>query len=275
MLFNTDHELVPAGMAADASDHFDRVRERFMAVLERHLDDSTAKFNRWFFENSDGVIHQISKQVSNGGPIPRDIVREVRLQTILEAYQSMAICIHAGMRAAQNELPFELSDAEIDHFELLYRRQDALAGLPLILLRDRLVRIGIDPLTCPVEDAAPRILLRLLHYYAEMVSKRRAADRLVKSRGTVTVMSLQDFDHAAENADSVHDQLEDLAHRIVNIEDLTCSCSGGGAYGIGPTEQSEDAPLEEMVLTCAVCGWEKTVSLTDDLRSEIRDRQDE
>ncbi|MEO1996456.1 MAG: hypothetical protein ABGZ17_14405, partial [Planctomycetaceae bacterium] len=65
--------------------HRETVTQRLLDALEAHLEDDTDAFRKYFLEATSDLIRRISKQVRGGGPIPRAVVREIRLQLLIDA----------------------------------------------------------------------------------------------------------------------------------------------------------------------------------------------
>lgn len=113
------------------------VEDRLLAALERHVGDDTADFDRWFFTNTDNIVHAIAKQKKGGGRVPREVVRQALLELVFRSYRYVGDCVHLQATAFARALPDPLTGEERALFESLYRKRPYLGGLPLVLLRDR------------------------------------------------------------------------------------------------------------------------------------------
>jgi hypothetical protein len=163
----------------------ERVQGRLLRALEGHRDDPPDCFERWFFENVDTIVGQVAKQKKDGGPIPREQVRQMLLETVADSWDYLGGCLCLALQAFAQALPDPLSGPEFADFAALYHSQDYLGGVPLALLHARFpfLREAIGALLQQPSDPDTRgALLRLLAYYAEMVMKRREGDREYKRR---------------------------------------------------------------------------------------------
>jgi hypothetical protein len=161
----------------------ERVQGRLLRALEGHQDDPPDRFERWFFQNVDTIVGQIAKQKKEGGPIPREQVRQMLLETVADSWDYMGGCLCLAMQAFAQASPDALSGQELADFAALYHNQDYLGGIPLVLLHARFpfLQEAIRALLETPSDPDTRgTLLRLLTYYAEMVMKRREGDRQYK-----------------------------------------------------------------------------------------------
>lgn len=286
VLFNNESSPDSNEITVNADNAFDLVQERFTKALEDHICDETDDFERWFVEKSDGLIHRVAKQVRHGGPIDRDAVREVRLRMLLQAYKSMATCIHAGMRAVQQCIPIEFSDDESSVFQLLYRRQEALGGMPLILIRDRFRVAGFDPVTTPQRPLDPAVLLRFLQYYTEMTRKRREGDRVYKSSlprlksnpkaqnasdAVLDVSGFPDEISTGSSAKSDAEFREELARYATSIAEYVkfeCNCENGGVFQLVDWDVADES-LEKLKLICTVCHSSESVQISAALQQHL------
>src|SRR5262249_38096598 len=136
----------------------------------------------WFFENFDNIIHQVAKK---NPPINRSVVRQVLVETCFDSFQYVGGCVSLFAQAFRQALPKPLSAEENRAFEAVYCPQPYLAGLSLVLLRERfdfLREIILEMFDNPMDEHLPGVLLRMLWYYGEMVRNRREADRVSKQR---------------------------------------------------------------------------------------------
>ena len=280
VLFNNESSPESNEITVEADNAFDLVQKRFTEALEDHIRDDTDDFERWFVEKSDGLIHRIAKKKSHVGIINRNAVREVRLRMLLQAYQSMATCIHAGMHAVRQCVPIEFSDDECTVFQLVYGRQEALGGLPLILIRDRFRVAGLDPVITPLTPRDPAVLLRFLQYYAEMTRKRREADRQYKSAPprTTSIHSsagpdIQDGISTGSSAESdveTREEFARIATWIADYSEFKCSCENEGVFQLRDWD-ALDETLEELTIECTGCHCSKSVPITAELQKYLSD----
>ena len=156
-------DLGPAAGVAEADKQ--AVAERLLKLIEPHLGDDTATFNRRFFEGRNDLVHRIAKQKKAGGPIPSEDVRRALLDLVFDAFTYVGDCVCLQMQAFLLALPSPLGERDRAGFAALYFKLDHLGGLPLILLRDRFAFLKesiLDILAAPGEPGPVGVLLRLL-----------------------------------------------------------------------------------------------------------------
>lgn len=162
------------------------VAERLLEAVDPHLDDSQEAFDQWFSGPSNSLVKQIAQQKKKrGGELSREDVRQALLCLGWRAYDYVGQCIDALMRTIKNAMPDPLNDDERRLFERMYERQPYYGNLPLALLAERLsfLRLAILAIwEAPQDQDNVRVLHRLLWYFADMVSRRREADRQSKQR---------------------------------------------------------------------------------------------
>ena len=279
VLFCNDYEQLPHEVFEEADVNFERVHDRLRRAVWPHLRDGTEGFDRWFYQQSDTVIGQIAKQKRGGRPVSREACREIRLRIILEAYQSVANCIHVAMEEVKRCLPIELNDTEAVFFDALYRRQAGLGDLSLIHVRERLRAIGFDPMTGLLEQFDPGVLLRLLSNHAEKSVKRRMADRRYKNSGgayqNVTAPHEMTETTASQHADisdaiAAQEQLIVMPGMICNELGLHCDCEGEGSIRLAETNAPSETEVT-LCLCCDECGWHQEIPLTTELRAQLCD----
>jgi hypothetical protein len=221
-------DLGPAEVPIDETTK-DEVIGRFLKALHNHLEDSDESFNRWFFKNRDGIVHAISKQTAGTGPIDRAVVREVLLELVFHALRYTGQCVHVQMFDFLQAIEPSLSEDDEAVFEVLYLEQPWLAGIPLVVLHRYFA-----PLREAIEDlwADPRnpekagVLLRLLQYHGEVVSKRREADRTAKEIGPASARRGQ-LATASEATPSEAEEslcLQDLGTQLLRDSEACCDC---------------------------------------------------
>jgi hypothetical protein len=198
------------------------VTERLLAAVDPHLDDETAAFEKWFLGSNNRLAHQLAKQKrSRGGELAEDDVRDVLLHLGWRAYQYAAQCIHAQMRFFRNALPDPLSEREACWFEHMHQPQPYLGNLPLVLLlqRFRFLRAPLWELWEGLPDLRPvPVLHRLLFYYADMVARRREADRRIKNGRPAPLIE------TPAGPSPQGDLFQDIAAAVREIRHIDCHC---------------------------------------------------
>jgi hypothetical protein len=179
-------ESAKAGNGSSEAVAREAVIERSLGAVQRHLGDRQAEYDNWFAGPKSSFIHQIAQQKrASGGPLARELVRRILLDLGWQAYDYVGDCLHAMMRVFQRLVPEPLTELEGQRFARMHLKQPCFGQLPLVLFHERFPFLR-SILTTACEDPADReavtILYRLLHYYGEMATKRRATDRLMKAR---------------------------------------------------------------------------------------------
>ncbi len=278
--FNTDEKLESGDDGEPVGRNFSMVQERVARALWDHLEDSTEDFARYFIEQTDGLIHRVAKQVRRGGTVSRAAVREIRVRMLVHSYRWMAQTLHAAMHEIRHSVATSFSDAELELYDLQYRSQSSLGGLTLLLLRDQLRQLGIDPLIVSGPQLAPSVLIRVLYYYAEMVGKRRAADRRLRNASETSLDSLAEGsalvgrDLAADAGMQLEDAKMVLGRLIAEFTKFTCSCPSNNSMRVVELEQTQD-PLAELTIECAECHRRQVVSNSVELQGFLRPRYDD
>jgi hypothetical protein len=262
-----------------------RATERLLLAMERHIQDGTEAFDRWFFEGRDNLIHLISKQVQ-GGAIPRPAVRRALLKLTFGAFDFVGDCVCLQMQAFQRALPQPLDETERAVFGGLYFKQPHLGGLPLVLLLERFDFLREAILSLMHEPGDRRrigVLLRLLEYYASMTSTRRQADREKKqmalsrnaNNGIARVGEIEDDVATAGTPDSAESRkLLEIFDQIRESREVRCPC-GKEADLIGDWTkggvEDDDFTIE---FECGKCGRKIPVVTTrEELQRAGRDIQ--
>jgi hypothetical protein len=266
---------------ASVRTYYDRICERLAVAIHKHRNDTTERFGDWLIMRSDGVIHQIAKAKRDGGTIPQAMVRECRIQMILDSYQSMSQCIHVAMLEIRKFLPHDFTQRELDYFDVLYRRQPELGMLPLILLRDHLCKIGFDPLTIPIPDFSPSVFFTLLHFYSEMTRNRRAGDRGYKRKFGTSVVSrkpewLQEFvsTKSTPALDAVvNEELHFAAQRLSVYLGWACSCDDPSGHHLTNSEYNAHTIISADIC-CQNCSCRETVDFTPEIQLFLASQAD-
>jgi hypothetical protein len=247
------------------------VTERLLAAIERHKDDDTETFARWFFEDRANLIHQIAKQRKGGGPMPREDVRQVFLELVFDSYTYVANCIFRLMQAFLEALPSPLNDAERARFEAIYFNQPYFGGLPLILLRDRFAFLEeaiIDVFDDPAGSQRVGVLLRLMQYYWEMVTVRRQVDRDYKkqshhrnAKGQIGRTCELNNGFADEPKAPPDDPFQQIADRLCEDRGITCPCGASGSWRARLAPGGADDDPIRIDLECPGCHHVKTIEI--------------
>lgn len=151
--------------------------------LKGHLHDTTEEFDRWLKDPKSDLVRRISKRKDCN--LSRRQVRRALLEIGWQSLETVGRCIDAQMRAFQAALPEPLTEAETLLFASSYLSNPDFGGLPLLLLHDRLdfLREAIlETWNRPDDRDAVAVLHTMMHYYSELASNRRAADRRYKQR---------------------------------------------------------------------------------------------
>lgn len=250
-----------------------QVEGRLLAAISRHLPDNQEKFNRWFFKNADNLIHQVAKQKRNGGPVPRETVREVLLDLVFRSHGHVAQTIEVFLRDIAIAPQVELTGDELTVFEQTYYCRDELGGLSLLMLRDRfsLIReVALELFVSPQDGELLGVLLQMLWFYSEMVEKRRQADSEYKSRRqhrnasgrTATMVAISDNPSAEGNSS----QLDELVAHILKAKGKKCRCAESPRWTTKVPPQSLGGKIT-LDAACANCGQLETVIVT---KEELR-----
>jgi hypothetical protein len=159
-------------------EHLAYVAKQMRSVVREYVDDSTEQFNRWAEDRRADTIHRISKR--RDCPLDREGVRQALLELGMQWIIAYGECVDAAMEAFEAALPEPLSPEERDLFQTSYRKDKRFGNLPLVLLLERfdfcrpaIIAIWNDP--CDRE--AIGVFYRTIAYFAEMLDKRRSADR--------------------------------------------------------------------------------------------------
>ncbi len=249
----------------------DKVAERLSDAVRRHVEDDTAQFNKWFLDNVDNIVHSLAKQKRGGGTLDRQMVRQAILELVFRSFMYTGDCTHLVMTAFARALPEPLSAFERDHFNALFRKQALLGGIPLVLLYDRsriLREVFQDVLADPLDARQIGVLFRMLEYYGTMVSNRRAADRLYKSRSGLQNKSMEialahELHANTEEASSTKSKrFHKIAEELRAIRGAKCPC--GITLSWLATLDAEDDANDTVVIDddCETCGHHETIRVS-------------
>jgi hypothetical protein len=124
----------PNTVAARNSETIERITERLLEANWKHRNDPTKDFDHWLFHDFDNVIHQVAQRVVGEGPIPREAVRQVRIELAFRVYQYAGQCVDRAMRDFLAALPQPLNRNERAVFAMFYLGCRWIGDLPLLLL---------------------------------------------------------------------------------------------------------------------------------------------
>jgi hypothetical protein len=169
------------------------------------------------------------------------------------------------MQAFRQALPAPLDGRERAWYEALFSKQDHIGGLPLVLLRHRfdVIEGTLDDLVArPGDPAAAGVLLRLLQYYGEMASARRAVDRARKRRppypgrrGPGREPTL-DLEAADQRTGPSGGPFRRIVARLLEVRGLGCSCPDRDAWSAWLREGDECAEDHRIGVECERCGYD-------------------
>jgi len=165
------------------------VLERLLKAFKAHLDDDQTRFDSWFSGPGNTLIKQLAKQKkARGGALATAVVRGALLELGWRSYRYVGDCVHCLTRTIGNAMPEPLTEEERACFARMHERQACYGNLPLVLLAERIrfLQPAIEAIWAAADE--PRhvqVLHRMLWQYADMVQKRRAADRLAKRDAVV------------------------------------------------------------------------------------------
>jgi hypothetical protein len=232
-----DYGMIAGKLAETARD---LVTDRLLRAIAKHKDDDIETFSRWFFEGRDNIVHQIAKQRKSGGPMPREIVRQALLGLVFDAYAYIADCVCLQMQAFLQALPIPLNDEERAGFEAMYFKQPYFGELPLVMLRERFafLREGIlDVMDDPGGSERVGVLLRLIHYYSDMATRRRDVDREYKkrsqhldARGKISRTYELDASDMGESKATLNRDFGQIADRLREARGISCPCGATGSW---------------------------------------------
>ncbi len=257
----------------DPLDH-ERVIERLLAAVEKHADDTTDEFHSWFFDKRDNLIRQISKQKKNGGPIDKEVVRQVLLENVYTAYSYIADCVDVAMHAFANALAVPLLEKEHELFARFYYQSPDLGNLPLLMLHDQFQnhrQVILKIIANPAEQRHVGVLLRMMEFTAEMTTNRREADRrykAIKLGANETAFTITADEAIAGGATSDADigiKFSEFADLLRFRRGLTCECADGD--WIAKAEPPDAAGIVTFKFGCSTCGH------CEDVESNIEELQ--
>lgn len=166
----------------------ERIEQRLIEAVQRHLDQSTDDFDQWMFCDFDNLVQQLANR-RTGGQIPRESVRYVLFDLLWRSHRYVSACVCLQMQALRLALP-KLSSIESHRFGLWFEQQPWLGELVPILLHSRIGYVFptlLDLEESPGDLKPVGVMLRALCLHAELVQNRREAD-VRRKRGQPGVM---------------------------------------------------------------------------------------
>lgn len=92
--------------------------ERLLKAIESHLDDDEAKFRNWFLsEIKHSFDHIAAQKRAEGGPLDRDLAKQLVLGLVWCVHTYVGDCVHCQMRAIQNAVQPAMNSDEATLFE--------------------------------------------------------------------------------------------------------------------------------------------------------------
>jgi hypothetical protein len=248
----------------------EQVVGRTLAAMQPRMSDNSSDFDRWFWGPKNSLLRQIAKQKkSPGGAMDRATVRQVLVDQGWQGCDYVADCLHAMLHTFRRLLPTPLTERENQIFERMHLKQPMFGDLPLMMLGDRfhlLAPILEDVWVEPDNAEAVAVMYRLLDYYGEMATARRAADRLVKARGkgatnkgqAAVVVDQPPDDllgggYRAEETNRAAVILGDLAEQLCKEKGVSCGCADPSWKIRSHGQDDVDALL---TLYCEYCPFE-------------------
>ncbi len=229
---------------------------RLKVELAKHLDDTTAEFDQWAADPKSDLIRSMTRR--KNCPVTRDQVRRGLVDTGLRWLTAQAHCIDVAMHAFEGVLPQALQGYERELFTILYRGDNRLAGLPLVLLHERFdfCRPAILPIwNDPSSQESFDVFYRYLLSFAEVLSKRRTADSRRKSEIRV---------RPVEQTGDSHEVLRSVLQSVV--EEATDLDLEGEEWDLADIREHGDAHTFRVI--CPKYGIDEELTFT---REQLRD----
>lgn len=239
-----------------------RVYGRLTDALRKHLDLPADDFRRWFFENLDGIVNQISKRKLPDGKIERQVVRQTILELVFDSWPYVGQTVSIFMSSVANDVDPSLSPDEKAVFDALYQHKPCLGNLPLILLHEQFPNIQPAVLAILESPDVPETwgrFLRVLQTYATMVVRRREADKVKKqSKGLKRKVTPVFEPVATSDCPSNFDQ---IACDFLESQRVRCECSAEPEWETHLKNGTESSPEIELGFECRRCGRKNSLSV--------------
>lgn len=260
-------DLGPGKIAPDLAD---RVEERLLTAIEKKQDATPEQFRRWWYIEFDNVVHAIAKAKRNGGPIERAEVRQAVLELVFRSFTYVGSCVAIQMRAFADALPTPLTAQERVLFDAVYGLQDALGGLPLILLHDRfplLREIILEIWQTPENPHLWGVFLRMLQFHAEMVQRKRESERVYSPRRQAQKGNGHPAPGAATHAEPAghgaadHNLFQQIATEHREMRGASCPCGSTRRWHADYNDEGSSSESVHWVDHCPKCRQEEEVSV--------------
>lgn len=246
---------------------------RLLARYKNHNDES---YRNLLFGPQSNLARSVVGSMPKGSKLSEEGVRRSLLRCGWTAHRYVGECIHAAMRTVHNAIDPPLNESEARLFEQFYERQAYLANFPLVLLQDRLRFLQpalFEIWAEPLEENPIRVFHRLLAYYADMVDKRRSADRRIKQQSGGMTHSMTGIEDSASKAATRRrastNELADLLNGIVlaAIRKRGISCKRDCEDIQAMLRDQDNLPsAPSAVITvdvaCERCDWSESIDLT-------------
>ncbi|PHS04715.1 MAG: hypothetical protein COA78_16190 [Blastopirellula sp.] len=275
ILFNS--ELIRTSVTDDEKETITR---RLVKAINQHLDDSSEKFNRWFYEKRDNLIHLISKQKKYGGVMEREKVRQTIIDYEFEAHRCIARTSQFALKTMLNCFPVPLSDSEHHHFSALYLNQEDFGNLPLSMFTHRfpdLKNVILQIQNEPTNRSHFRTLITMMYLLSELTKKRQEVDRVYKERFNVNTWTIEGWDPVdshLENQSSEKDynrldslvnynSFDSLVKSLREQRKAKCECQSTDKWIWKVANESDDqsAVIKEL---CEKCRHTEVIRMTLD-----------
>jgi hypothetical protein len=224
------------------------VFERVSDAFKRHTEEPASEFYSWIWGRNNTFVKQIAQKKSvEGGELPKEDVKRTLLELGWESYTYVAGCISQMMQAVFKALPTPFTSEEFKVFEEMHLPRPHFGGLPFILLWDRyefVESVVLDLCENPGDRRTIQVFHCLLHFYADMSSRRRLIDQDVKRA----------------SADEYHDDPGPCKYQLTSE-----------SRGNNISSEIADYILEKKGTTCScsVPVWKSSVTVDPDVRITI------
>lgn len=252
---------------ADAPDEAVKKRtcERLREAILHHEDDNADQFGRWFFDNFDNIVHQISKQKkAEGGRIPREQVRRAILELVWDSMDYVVRPMNLALRFVARSVTPALNRRESRAFRILNHPVADLGHLPVVLLLDQFPPIRpllVDVLQQASDRGCWRQLHRALETYSTIARKRREYERNRKQVNE-SPLPLTESTGAITGDDDRQQALRRTAFQWLDRQKFQCACRTNDQWRFACTDSRGGA--KHIVASCEKCQASDIIPLTDD-----------